>query len=261
MLDKIGVQIFTIRDFLGNADQIRQSFKRLKSIGYYYIQTAGTPAISYKEFGEIAKECGLSICGTHDNLKMMIENPKQAIENHKLLGTNIMGCGGGGYEGSDNSWRTLGYHTDEQLFGQIDMLNKAAANIAPAGFKLSYHNHGWEFAKYKDKIVLQHILDGTDPEKVSICLDVYWAQYGGADVRQLIKQLDGRIDILHLKDMARGESEPYMAYVGEGNFYWEGIIEQAKESGVKYFIVEQDDCQKRDPFECLEKSFDYLSRL
>ena len=32
------------------------------------------------------------------------------------------------------------------------------------------------------------------------------------------------------------------------------VIEEAKNSGVSYFVVEQDDCQGRDPFECLEKS-------
>lgn len=261
MSEKFGVQIFTIRDYLNDANQIRESFKRIKSIGYDYIQTAGAPSVSYKEFGEIARECGLFVCGTHDNLNMMAENPEQAIENHRYLDTKIMGYGGGGFEGSDNSWRTLGYHNDEQLFGTIDKLNKAAANIAPYGYKLTYHNHAWEFAKYKDKLVLQHILDGTDPKKVSICLDLYWAQYGGADVRQLMKELADRIDIIHLKDMARGESEPYMAYVGEGNMYWKGIIEQAKESGVKYFVVEQDVCQDRNPFDCLEKSFEYLSKL
>ncbi len=125
-------------------------------------------------------------------------------------------------------------------------------------FKITYHNHAWEFAKYGDKTVLQHILDGTNSKQLSICLDVYWAQYGGADVRHTIDQLAGRLDIIHLKDMARGEKEPFMAYVGEGNLYWQGIIDSARNAGVKYFVVEQDDCQGRDPFECLKKSYEYL---
>ena len=60
--------------------------------------------------------------------------------------------------------------------------------------------------------------------------------------------------------MGRNESEPYMAYIGEGNFNWKGIIEQARESGTKYFVVEQDDCQGRDPLVCLENSFNYLKK-
>lgn len=258
MEEKLGVQIFTVRDYLNDEEQIRNTFKRLKKIGYDYIQTAGTPKIPYKTFGKLAKECGLEICGTHDDFDMMIDNPEESVKNHRFLGTSIAGIGGAGFNGSDGTWRTMGYHNDEELFGTIDKINKAAENLCPAGFKVTYHNHGWELAKYKGKTVLRHILEGTDPKCVSICLDTYWAQFGGADVRQTIKELSGRIDILHLKDMARGESAPYMAYIGEGNFFWQGIIDEARNAGVKFLIVEQDDCEGRDPFDCLEKSYNYL---
>lgn len=258
MNEKLGVQIFTVRDYMNSEEQIRESFKKLKKIGYDYIQTAGTPKVSYEMYGSLAKECGLEICGTHDNFDMMVNDPEQSVKNHKLLDTRFAGIGGKGFEGSDGTWRTLGYHNDEQLFGTIDNINRAAENLCPHGFKITYHNHAWEFAKYGDKTVLQHILDGTNSRQLSICLDVYWAQYGGADVRHTIEQLAGRLDIIHLKDMARGEKEPFMAYVGEGNLCWQGVIDSARNAGVKYFVVEQDDCQERDPFECLEKSYEYL---
>lgn len=258
MKEKLGVQVFTVRDYMNNADELRDTFTKLKEIGFDYIQTAGMNNVSYADYGRIAHECGLEICGTHDNFNMMADEPEQALENHRLLDTKIAGIGGLGFNGSDGTWRTNGYHNDEQLFGTIDKINRAASNLCPHGFKVTYHNHAWELAKYKGKTVIQHIIDGTSPEQVSICLDTYWAQFGGADVRQLIKELSGRIDILHLKDMARGESAPYMAYVGEGNLYWQGIIDEARAAGVKYFVVEQDDCQGRDPFECLKKSYEYL---
>ena len=48
--------------------------------------------------------------------------------------------------------------------------------------------------------------------------------------------------------------------VGNGNLYWEGILETAIKTGVKHFVVEQDNAvaDGRDPFECLKKSSDYL---
>lgn len=261
MNEKLGVQVFTVRDYLNTADEVRETFTKLKKIGYDYIQTAGVGGISYEDYGRIARECGLEICGTHDDFEMMVDEPEQSIERHRLLDTKFAGIGGYGFDGSDGTWRTKGYHNDEQLFGTIDKINKAAKNLCPKGLKVTYHNHAWEFAKYKGKTVIQHIVDGTDPGEVSICLDTYWAQFGGADVRQTIRDLSGRIDILHLKDMARGETAPYMAYVGEGNLYWQGIIDEARNAGVKYFVVEQDDCEGRDPFECLEKSYNYLREI
>lgn len=260
MIEKIGVQLFTVRDYLGDAAQIRDTFKKLKNMGYNCIQTAGVPNVSYEEFGKIAAEEGLEICGTHDDFQLMQNDIEKSIENHRLLNTKIMGIGGNGYDGSDKTWRTIGYHNDEQLFGTIEVINKIADTVYPEGFKFSYHHHGYEFRNFKGKTVLKHIIDGTDSKKVSICLDTYWVQYGGADVRQTIKDLSGRIDILHLKDMGRDEKEPFMACVGEGNMYWKGIIEEALNSGVKYFVVEQDFCQDRDPFECLKKSSNYLHK-
>ena len=258
MIEKIGIQIYSVRNYTGNSYQIRDTFRKLKAMGYDCLQTAGKPSVSYEEYGKIASEEGLAICGTHDDFKMMQNDIAQSIENHRFLNTRIMGIGGNSYEGSDKTWRTMGYHTEDQLFGTIEAINKIADNIYPEGFKFSYHHHGFEFRKYKGKTVLQHIIDETDRKKVSICLDTYWVQYGGADIRQTIKELTGRIDIIHLKDMGRDEKEPFQTYIGDGNMYWEGIIKEAIDAGVKYFLVEQEYFQDRDPFECLKRSSEYL---
>lgn len=258
MIKKLGAQIFTVRDFLNDADEIKTTFKRLKAIGYDSIQTAGVPKISYEEFGKIAKDCGLEIVGTHDDFDLMLNNPEKSMENHRLLNTNIMGIGGKGFlDGLD---KAVGYHTKEQLEETIKNLNQVTKAIAPYGFKFSYHNHGHEFAKFDDKWVIESILEQTDKDIFTLCLDLYWVQFGGADVRQFIKEHGERISILHLKDMIRGRSGPCMAEIGKGSLYWEGIFELAQEAGIENYIVEQDDCYGKDPFECLKVSFDYISK-
>jgi len=66
---------------------------------------------------------------------------------------------------------------------------------------------------------------------------------------------------VHLKDMAiTPERQQLMAEVGEGNLNWPGILEACHEAGVKWYIVEQDICQ-RDPFESLKISFDNLEGM
>ena len=55
MNEKLGVQIFTVRDYMNSEEQIRESFKKLKKIGYDYIQTAGTPKVPYEIYGSLAK--------------------------------------------------------------------------------------------------------------------------------------------------------------------------------------------------------------
>lgn len=254
----IGVQLYTVRDFLGNENEIRDTFRKIKSIGYDNIQTGGPfNSVSYKKFRELADEADLEICGSFDDFGLMYRDFEKAIERHNDLGVTIMGIGGHGTT-VDGVW---GYHSDEEVEDTLNKINTIADNIYPHGFRFMYHNHAHEFCRYGNKTILQHFIDNTPKEKVLFCLDTYWTQYGGGDVRQHIKMLKDRIEILHLKDFGKNNEKIFTAAIGDGNLNWDGIIEEAKESNVKYFVVEQDDCQGENPFEALKRSREYLEKF
>ena len=78
MFSKIGLQLYTIRDYMSDADTMRESFKKLKAIGYDQAQTAGSGGISHKEMAQIAKEEGIEIVGTHYNFGL-IKNDLEAL--------------------------------------------------------------------------------------------------------------------------------------------------------------------------------------
>ena len=50
------------------------------------------------------------------------------------------------------------------------------------------------------------------------------------------------------------EGAQIMAEVGEGNLNWPAILNACRESGVAWYAVEQDICQ-RDPFDSLAISY------
>lgn len=91
--------------------------------------------------------------------------------------------------------------------------------------------------------------------ELCITLDTYWVQSGGGDPIWWINAFKGRIPCIHYKDMAYGK---LMAVVGEGNMNFEGIIKTSIDTGVKYALVEQDNCNGEDPFDCLKRSYEYL---
>ena len=93
----------------------------------------------------------------------------------------------------------------------------------------------------------------------SFCLDTYWIQHGGGDVRAWIERLGGRIDILHLKDMGVNENGPFITECGNGNINFDGIIPLAEACGVKHFCVEQD-IWPGDPFDSIKQSSEYLHK-
>ena len=104
------------------------------------------------------------------------------------------------------------------------------------------------------------LVANLDPVTTSFCLDTYWVQHGGGDVRYWIEKLSGRIDILHLKDMKMGlDGVPAITSVGDGNLYFKGIVEAAEKAGVKHYIVEQDtNFVDNDPLKASKNSAEYI---
>jgi sugar phosphate isomerase/epimerase len=49
-----------------------------------------------------------------------------------------------------------------------------------------------------------------------------------------------------------------MAYLGEGNINFDRVFKKAEAAGTKYMLVEQDNCNGDDPFDCLKKSYEFL---
>ena len=126
---------------------------------------------------------------------------------------------------------------------------------------LGYHNHHHEFVN----------LDGPGSETAYDYLrqhlsrdcwfevDTYWIQYAGADPAAWIERFAGRLPCVHLKDFGvSGDRKAQMRPVGQGNLNWDRILESCAKANVAWYIVEQDDCNGLDPFECLRASRDYL---
>lgn len=251
-IDKLGVQLYTVREHLNTEEDVRETFKKLKAIGYDQAQTAGC-RISYEAFGEIAKEEGIEIVGTHDNFELMCNDFDAAYKNHELLGTKIMGIGG------------FFAKEFEEFEAFVKKANTVGEKIAAKGGKFTYHNHHHEFIKLPNgQIIMDYLADNLNPETNSFVLDTHWVQRGGGDVCGWIKKLAGRIDILHLKDFKvyrdeNNDIKPMFAEIGQGNLDWGAIMETAEACGVKYYVVEQDVCPG-DPFESLKLSSDYIHK-
>ena len=136
-------------------------------------------------------------------------------------------------------------------------------NIAKHGGKFTYHNHQHEFAKMENgKTIMEMLVEELHPENTSFVLDTYWVQTGGGDVCDWIEKLAGRIDILHLKDMTLNpKDELYkLTEVGYGNLSFDPIIKAAEETGVKYYVVEQDGNWTGGPVNALRLSAEFLAK-
>lgn len=261
MIKKLGVQAYTFRSSYsgetGNEQALEKAFKTVKALGYDEIQTASFGNVSIEAYARLAHEAGLEIVGTHYDYNEMLNDTDEAMRKHReILKTNIMGVG---------SMPTEARASKEALFKFIDDFNKIGDKIKPHGFKLTYHNHHFEFIRFDNgKTIMDYLYEGLNPETISFCLDTHWVQRGGANPTTWIEKLANRIDILHLKDMAviRDENnvvQPLITEIGNGNIDFDSVIAAAEKGNVKYYCVEQDFCPG-DPMDSLRMSAAYLKR-
>lgn len=158
--------------------------------------------------------------------------------------------------------------TPEGFAEYAHMLNNLGGLLAPYGIKLLYHFHSFEFISYSSENGMDIFLRETDPECVLIMPDTYWIASAGISPADFISRYRSRIRYVHVKDYAivrQGENADSsivrFAEVGQGNLDWPKIIAVCESFGCEYYVIEQDNCYGRDPFECAAMSMASLRRF
>lgn len=257
MIKNLGLQLYTLRDYFKDEDFAALTFQKMVKAGYTEAHTAGNYGFTPEKFVKLANDNGVKIIGTHYSYDEIINNPEETARVHKLWGTTNIGIGG------MPAWAR------EDLAGLkkfIDEFNKAAEGYAKEGFKLTYHNHHFEFLRIDGTKTLMDLLyENLDPESTSFVLDTCWVHAGLSNLNEWMEKLAGRIDILHLKDVMlikeNGHLLPKMTEVGCGFVNWDSVIELAEKIGVKHYVVEQDaNFANGNPFDSIKTSSDYLAK-
>ena len=84
-MNKIGIQLYSVRDHLTTEEDARATFKKLRELGYTEAQTAGCYGMDYGVFGKLANDAGIEIVGTHDPFEPMVNDIETV--NQSLSGT------------------------------------------------------------------------------------------------------------------------------------------------------------------------------
>jgi sugar phosphate isomerase/epimerase len=249
---KIGVQLYTVREFTKTPDGIARSLEKVAAIGYPAVQISGFGPADPEQVNRWAKDNGLIIASTHIGWNDLLNDLETVIGIHRLWNCKHPAIGGlpGEYFSLDGLQRFL----DEVL--------PIAARLAEYGMDFSYHNHNHELKRYGSQTWLAQLYDRASHDVLKAEIDTYWIQAGGGDPAWWVQHCAGREPLLHLKDMAVGpEREQRMAEIGEGNLNWPAILAAAQAGGVEWLLVEQDTCYERDPFESLAISYKNLTQL
>ncbi|AIQ52659.1 sugar phosphate isomerase/epimerase family protein [Paenibacillus sp. FSL R7-0331] len=251
-LSSIAAQMYTLREFTKTPEGLRESFQKLKEIGYKAVQISGIGPIDPQLVKEYADEAGLAICATHVPWKRLVNDLEALAAEHKLWNCKYIGLGSLPAE----------YQTSQEGYRSFVSLASEIARILKEkhGLQFIYHNHDFEFERFDGVTGMDVLINEGDADVLGFELDLYWVQAGGGSPVSWVRRVEGRMQVVHLKDMAIVERKTAFAEIGEGNMNYPDIIEACRETGVEWYVVEQDVC-RRDPFESLAISLNYLKKL
>jgi len=249
---QIGAQLYSAHKRLQTLEDFDAGLKKVAEIGYRTVQVSGTCPYEPEWLRDTLQKHNLTCCITHINPERIVNETEKVVAEHKIFGCTHIGIGG-----MPGPMRK----TIEGYEAFRDQFLPAAQKIRDLGAKLHYHNHWFEFNELEGKQIIQRILEDFPADVLDFTLDLGWAAYGGADVLALIRQMEGRLSCIHLKDYADppadGSIEPayYLRPVFEGKLPYEDYIQALKNTDCEYMLVEQDTSYSEDEFECLRRSY------
>jgi sugar phosphate isomerase/epimerase len=247
---KIGAQLYSARDYTKTPEDIKETLRRVKAIGFDVIQISGFGPCDPDILAGWIKELGLDVCVTHVPWSRLAdpEELKKLIAEHKKIGCDHIGLGarpGDVYPTSYEGYTRF-----------IKKINEICKQIQGEGLSFGYHNHDFEFQRWDGVPAIDRIIDECPDLK--FILDTFWVQAGGGSPVKYIKKLEGRIKVIHFKDYRIFNRARQFAEIGEGNLDWDEIIPLCKTLKIPYAVIEQDADFLIDPFESFALSRKFL---
>jgi len=240
------LQLYSVRDHL-EQDPAGTLFK-VKAAGYDYVEMAGLCGLSAQEFKAALDAAKLTAVSMHTGYERFAGDVEDVLEEARVFGLEyVVAPWVGGPEYSDRAaW-----------LGVAKVLEEAGARLRTAGVRLCYHNHAHEFERLGGEYIFDLLYDNTAPEHLAVELDTCWARVGGADPVALIRKYQGRMPLLHVKDYVPG-NPPRFTEAGKGCMDWDAIFKAARQAGVAWYVVEQDDNFTVDSLESVRISAAFM---
>ena len=252
----MGIQLYTLRDFIQNAEDFDKTLERLEKMGVTDVQISGIGDIPAEVQAEILKKHNMKVCITHKGFERMLTDLDAMIDEHKTIECDAMGIGSAPGESRGNRTRVREF---------IKQADEVGVKLKEKGMTFNYHNHSFEFNKLDDMncSMMDLLLEETDPDLFNFIPDVAWIHYADKNPVDVLKKMKGRVKVLHFKDYIIDENrERHFVSLGKGIVNLKECYEIACELGIPYIMYEQDiDWVDGDAFKATEESWEYMQSL
>jgi sugar phosphate isomerase/epimerase len=278
----LGLQLYTLGNLM--TTDPKGTLQKLAAIGYKELESAGSQKGNFygytpKEFSAMVKEAGMHwrsahVGGAPFTIEQIMKMAKTAEDSARIqkmaeqfkdrpktlnLKENYQQLADNAAEGGLTYLvcSSIPVSTLDEIKTAVDVFSKTGEACKKNGVQFAYHNHTTEFDQVEGHRPFDYILSNTDKDLVKMELDLAWATKAKQDPVELFKLHPGRFPLWHVKDLDKNTMNP--AEVGTGVVDFKRIFDNAKESGMKYFFVEQD--QAPQPLQNVTNSFNYLKKM
>ena len=188
-LDRIGLQLYTVRDAL--AKDFEGTLARVAATGYREVEFAGYMGRRPEAVRAVLERNGLRAPSAHVALQEMRTRMPAVVEAAHVI---------------DHDYIVVPYLPEEerrtmpQYERLADELNTLGRRARDADLRLAYHNHDFEFTRMDGRLPYDLLLERTDPQLVSFEMDLYWITKAGHDPLAYFDRFPGRFRMVHVKD-------------------------------------------------------------
>jgi sugar phosphate isomerase/epimerase len=254
-LDRIGIQLFTVRDLLADNElDLPGTFEMLADAGYALVEVGGTYDMvggvprTAAEFKALADQYGLEPEGSHvpRGIEAWRTDRATIFADAKTLGLTYVGLASPG----DTPQTHEAYAA---LAAEFDQWGEEAR---AQGLKFYFHNHPGDFALDGGTPIYDTLLAETDPKLVFFELDIAWIEAGGQSAYEYIRRHGpSRFPLFHVKDLrfdpegnrttppnvAQPGRPFFLTAVGKGGINFGRIFSELRDLDDHEYLVEDDD--------------------
>jgi len=240
------------------------TLKQLAALGYTHVEHAGYEngkfyGYSPNEFKSLLSDVGLKMLSGHTGLdakkwdkseKEFTEEWIQTIQDAAAVGLQYMIS-----PGVDESL----CKNESDFKWYMELHNKTGELCQKVGINFAFHNESYEFDHYLNNVRLYDILlDTTDKSLVAQQIDIGNMYAPGGRAMDYLKRYPGRFFSMHVKDVIKTNKSYENTILGKGVVGVKDILEYARKTGTKHFIIEQEDYQGKTPLQCAKEDLDIM---
>ncbi len=227
------------------------TLERLAALGYREVAFNGFYGPSKVRFKHLLKRFGLAPVAGSASLAALQADPEAQIEEALYMDQPYLVC--------HSLWPAgAPALTPAEVGRTAEALSALGRRCAARGLRLAVRCQEAAFGRAEGRVPCDVLLRRTDPDVVTMQMDVYQAVRGGADPLDYFARYPGRFALCLLQDMDPGPDQGAAA-IGAGAFDFADIVQEGRAAGVAHWIVAHDAAP--DPLASAAQAAQHLAAL